>query len=270
MATDSGRDAARGDAVSADATRWASRQKPPRPADKLVLWAMADQPMPSGRHLCFAAMATIVEFSGLDRKTVMASQARLKAAGLIIDTGDRRGHTKQIIVWRLPVETVPEAEQSQNRNSPVFPANSPVFPVEQSQKRDTDPEREPEKEPEPTEATPPSVAPERRKRKHTLPSGWEPKPLTGKSAEIVERWEPGMLERILDTFRNHHMAAGTLMADWDAAWRTWIGRENGFRIRDERNGKRHHDKPRFHDPLLEREHRARQDDPGMGELALPR
>lgn len=224
--------------MSSDATKWAARQTPERPADKLVLWAMADQPMPAGRYLCFAAMATIIEFTGQDRKTVIAAQGRLKQAGLIIDTGERRGHTKQIIVWRLPVETVPEAEQSQKRNGPVSPGNSPVFPAEQSQKRDTDPEREPENEPEPTEAAPPTVARSTPKRRHALPKGWEPRPLTGRSLEIVERWEPGMLERILDNFRNHYAAAGSLMADWDAAWRTWVGREDGFRNRDERNGRR--------------------------------
>jgi len=102
--------------------------------------------------------------------------ARLVAAGLIRDTGYRRGATNQVIVYRLnpplvgtaqatasaPIRSVEHKnEQSQIRDRssvehfdeersrfwdssngetvPFFPANSPVFPSEQSQKRDTEP-----------------------------------------------------------------------------------------------------------------------------------
>ena len=32
-----------------------------------------------------------------------------------------------------------------------------------------------------------------------------------------------MLDVELTKFRDYHQGKGTLMADWDAAWRTWIG-----------------------------------------------
>lgn len=32
----------------------------------------------------------------------------------------------------------------------------------------------------------------------------------------------------LAAFRNHHAAKGTLMADWQAAWRTWVGNARKF------------------------------------------
>lgn len=32
----------------------------------------------------------------------------------------------------------------------------------------------------------------------------------------------------LDAFRNHHAAKGSLMADWQAAWRTWCGNAHKF------------------------------------------
>lgn len=39
----------------------------------------------------------------------------------------------------------------------------------------------------------------------------------------------GEYETILAAFRNHHKQHGSLMADWDAAWRTWVGNEVKFR-----------------------------------------
>lgn len=35
----------------------------------------------------------------------------------------------------------------------------------------------------------------------------------------------------LDQFKSHHEANGSLMADWDAAWRTWCGKFQSFRAR---------------------------------------
>ena len=125
------------------ATQWASKQSTDRPADKLVLWAMSDAAR--AERLAFLAVASVIEFTGLDRKTVLAAQARLKERGLIVDTGERCGATKQVIVWLIPhpeaeetdaVATVPKTEQSRKRNSPVSPG-------EQSQKGDTEPVSEP-------------------------------------------------------------------------------------------------------------------------------
>lgn len=33
---------------------------------------------------------------------------------------------------------------------------------------------------------------------------------------------------VFDNFKNYHLAKGSLMLDWDAAWRTWVGNETRF------------------------------------------
>lgn len=86
--------------MSRAAVEWASRQAPPQPADKLVLWALADA-MNAKASEAYPSVAAISAFTGLERKRIMASLARLQAGGWIIDTGRRVGATKQVKVWRL-------------------------------------------------------------------------------------------------------------------------------------------------------------------------
>lgn len=89
--------------MSREATEWAARQRPPHALDKLVLWAIADAHSREKR-CAYPSVAAVVEFTGWQRRAVMASLSRLAAAGLIIDTGDRIGRTRQVKVWRLPID----------------------------------------------------------------------------------------------------------------------------------------------------------------------
>lgn len=47
------------------------------------------------------------------------------------------------------------------------------------------------------------------------------------SAGLIYALDEGLTEHEahgeFDAFRNHHIGKGTLMADWSAAWRTWVG-----------------------------------------------
>lgn len=87
------------------AVEWAARQRPLQPPDKLVLWALADaHNARTGR--AFPSVAAIGEFTGWQRKAVLASLGRLVRAGLIVDTGERVGRTRQVKVWALPIEPV--------------------------------------------------------------------------------------------------------------------------------------------------------------------
>ncbi|MBP8233111.1 MAG: helix-turn-helix domain-containing protein [Rhizorhabdus sp.] len=221
--------------MSGRATIWASRQHPPRPADKLVLWAMADAARDG--LLCFAAVATLVEFTGLDRKTVLSSLHRLKSEQLIVDTGERRGETRQIIVWRLPVpandgeaETEPETEPSQKRNRPKKGGKA-------SQKRDT----EPPHEPIPSDAIASSgrTAAVRGTR---LDYDWQPtKDLPDAVQKVVDGWPPGRLQQRLDEFRDFWISrAGkdATKADWDRTWWNRIRAIDEMDKREERRGTR--------------------------------
>ena len=119
--------------MSFEALAWATKQNIGSASDKLILLAYAD------RHneetgCAYPSIAALCEFSSLNRKTVISSVARLEAAGILSDTGERRGETKQIKVYRVNIGTVPKSERSRKRNS-----TEKV--VKQSQKRDTEPVR---------------------------------------------------------------------------------------------------------------------------------
>lgn len=131
--------------MSWQALAWAAKCHTGSASEKLMLLAYAD------RHneetgCAYPSVAWLCDFSSLNRKTVIAAVARLEAAGLISDTGERAGRTKQMKVYRVHLETVPKAVQSLKRNSSDISSK-------QSQKRDTEPSREPTS---PTVATQPS------------------------------------------------------------------------------------------------------------------
>jgi hypothetical protein len=72
------------------------------------------------------SIAAIVENTELDRKTVIADLQWLQAGGWIRKTIDRRGQTRQIIVYEIMVDAVPSAEQILFRNSSKRRRKSPV------------------------------------------------------------------------------------------------------------------------------------------------
>lgn len=76
--------------------------------------------------------------------------------------------------------------------------------------------------------------PPKLKRKSSLPPDWEiveddPNHLYAKSKGMT--WAEMEIEEA--QFKNHHIAKGNVMADWRAAWRTWVNnwvkfKEKGF------------------------------------------
>jgi hypothetical protein len=73
------------------------------------------------------------------------------------------------------------------------------------------------------------------KRKTQLPSDWQPSP-----ANILHAATKGLTDKEIsdeaDRFRDHHWACGSVMSDWDAAWRKWVSNFNrftGHRVADE-------------------------------------
>ena len=143
--------------MSLDATIWAwkIRQKQKKggsikPLKKLVLLSLADRA--SEDHCAYPSVARLVEDTEMDRKTVLKIIDELIEDGLIIDTGERKGRTKQVKVYQLlgvngretvpsrvhfndefdeinsPKDgTVPKMEQSQqfHERVPTIPLNSP-------------------------------------------------------------------------------------------------------------------------------------------------
>lgn len=141
--------------MSFDAIRWALDQQVDKASAKFVLVAMADcVPNDAPVWECFASYRYLAARTGLDAKTVEAAVTRLKNEGFIVDTGQRRGETGKVVVYRLndpksgvvtqgPHEANGDASQhrkdpefggiEQNGNPPKFPANPPKFPIQRPQ-----------------------------------------------------------------------------------------------------------------------------------------
>lgn len=110
--------------MSFDALAWAAKQRPSSSGMKLVLLGLAEC-ADRAHNLAFPSIASLVEFSALNRKSVIANLDRLEEEGLITDTGRKVGKTGQIKVYKLNIETVPKTEPSQKRNSSENDDNSP-------------------------------------------------------------------------------------------------------------------------------------------------
>jgi hypothetical protein len=121
--------------MSFDALAWAGKCKPGTAPRKLVLLALADRHN-TEENASRPSTAWIADWTGLNRKTVIAALDELERSNLISDTGRRSGETGQIKVYSLHLESVPKTEQFQKRNSSTFSSK-------ESQKRDTDTIREP-------------------------------------------------------------------------------------------------------------------------------
>lgn len=111
--------------MSLDATRWAWTVKIPdnkeckKSNKRLVLLSLADRAAED--HTCFPSAKRLVADTCLDRKTVLAVISELITDGLLKDTGERKGVTKQVRVLKLigvsgREETVPTKEPFQGRN----------------------------------------------------------------------------------------------------------------------------------------------------------
>ncbi|MDQ9819236.1 helix-turn-helix domain-containing protein [Acinetobacter bereziniae] len=113
--------------MSLDATIWAWKIELKerkggcrKPLKRLVLLSLADR---AGEdHVCYPSMKRLEVDTQIERKTVLKIIAELVEDGLIIDTGERKGVTKQVKVYRLNGiygrETVPKTEQFKGENPP--------------------------------------------------------------------------------------------------------------------------------------------------------
>jgi uncharacterized protein YdaU (DUF1376 family) len=79
-------------------------------------------------------------------------------------------------------------------------------------------------------------------RKHRLPDDWKPLAFTPgtDAAQIVERWQPGRLERELAKFRAHYAAAGTKWKCWQLVWCKWVNNSDDFQRGSQHGGNHQH------------------------------
>lgn len=249
--------------MSWETQAWAGKQRPGSASAKLVLLGLAS--CADANHCAFPSVQWLCDFGDLNRKTVIAALQRLEEGmfPLIEDTGERRGRTGQVKVYRLAAarvenasldpagETVPKTEPSQKRNSSGSGG-------EASQKRDTEPvsnlkpplTAKAVKTPAPVfdkgskgkKTAPPDRTGTGRRRGTRLAEDWSPPPIADLSpmaGKLVAQWPSGAYEAVCETFRLHwHSETRAIgcKSDWDAALAKWLISDHAKIMRDAKAG----------------------------------
>lgn len=134
--------------MSNEAITWALEQTVAKSSAKFVLVVMAN--LAGDNMTCWPSYRHLTDATAQDVKTVQAGLRRLRDEGFITDTGDRKGSTGQVIVYRLntpefggvrpvpktpviPCNTPKNGGVSDEVKTPVFPDKTPVFPVKDPQ-----------------------------------------------------------------------------------------------------------------------------------------
>lgn len=89
--------------MSVEAITWALRQPVKQSSTKFVLVVLANCAS-AANSLAYPSVAYLSEATGQNRKTIIVNLQRLQADGFIEDTGERRGTTRQVVVYRLRIE----------------------------------------------------------------------------------------------------------------------------------------------------------------------
>ena len=194
-------------------------------SQKLLMLSLADRA--DELHCCYPSIQRLVKDTGMDRKTIGKWINQMIEDGFISDTGERKGKTKQVRVLRLNIEV----KEAQKRNSTKFGNNtknghetSPILDNKRSQNWDAESVIEPNIEP--TLSGREGFMSEAAKRRIGIsPNGEIPfPPLFKPSADhIAMAAEKGVsIETELLNFRDYHLSRGTLLIDWNSAFRVWI------------------------------------------------
>lgn len=238
--------------MSWEAQAWAAKQKTGSSSSKLVLMGLAS--CASSDHCAFPSIKWLCEFSELDRKTVIEALKRLTAGlfPLIKDTGERKGRTKQVKVYRLASyeaqnathdrdveETVPKAEQSRKRNSS---GSSPKA----SRKRNTEPSSNHSPLSPKGDSPPRPVSKKgsgrRKKAAAMLPDDWTPPPtddLSSVAIQLVRQWPVGAYQAVCEAFRLHYQTTGGpagMRGNWNDVLSKWIVGDHPKIMRDHKAG----------------------------------
>lgn len=121
--------------MSVEAITWAMKRQGLRSSEKFVLVCLANYADES--FFCYPSVAALESATSQDRKTVLANLGRLTEAGLIMDTGDRKGVTRSIPVYRLVLEPAISLRSAENgtplpegvKQSQFSAEAVPVFPI---------------------------------------------------------------------------------------------------------------------------------------------
>lgn len=124
---------------------------------------------------------------------------------------DRNRRREERAVAKLSTGRPPEStDKADKADIAPLPSPSPSFP--------------PNPQTNPTPAHPPVGNTPARKGTR-LSDDWQPDPATGPTAEMLDRWPPGAVERELEKFRNYWISKSgkdAVKANWQRTWINWL------------------------------------------------
>lgn len=211
--------------MSRAATDWAWSLEL-KASQKLLMLSLADRADES--HCCYPSIQRLVKDTGMDRKTIGKWVGQMIDDGLITDTGERKGKTKQVRVLRLNIEVkeYQKRNSTENGNNPKFVhETSPNLDAKRSQNWDTESVIEPVNEPNSLSGREGFMSEAAKRRIGISPNGEIPFPSLFKPSadHIAMAAEKGVsIETELLNFRDYHLSRGTLLIDWNSAFRVWI------------------------------------------------
>ena len=85
--------------MSIDALQWAFKQRTGRAQNKIVLISLAERA--NEDHECWPSIRRLERDTELNRKTIIKCLDALEAAGMIADTGRKKGRTKSVKIYQL-------------------------------------------------------------------------------------------------------------------------------------------------------------------------
>lgn len=225
------------------------------PYERLVMLALADR-ADDQSCACYPSISDIVSRTGMKERGVQNVIKRLVEIGVLFVAWGGGRHQRN--TYTINLNTAPDAGyrlNSDNQN----PASGAPFqqkPRTENTVSDTETPHSKTDTPHSTTLNPapdagePSLttiepeekildaqdAPPKKTRRCQLPNGWVPSQKNIDDA-YSKNFTDEEIENEACKFRDHHAAKATVFADWDAAWRTWIGNARKFSTRGNMAGR---------------------------------
>lgn len=232
----------------------AALPKEATPSDRLVAVLLASYAGPDGGGIR-PSLASLVDLSGLSRRSVLRCLANLKGWGLLVDDGEHRygPGNMWVRVRAFDLNVVLERHQGVPRESPVVTRVTPLDPLGGDSGDTTGGDSgdtqislkgtsiESERREVPPSSVPPIVAisgPQhiRSPKGSRLADDWQPS-----DSDLDFAKSLGLApEAVLDQFTDYwHARAGSMAVklDWHATWRNWCRKEAASRPRSNGHAK---------------------------------
>lgn len=198
---------------------------------KAILAYFADRASDNGKGV-WASKQTIADETECGRSTVIKIIAEFVSEGLVTVAGERPCQNGKTIVYDLNVDAILALPATRN------PSTSGTSPDQDPSTSGTPPvhQRDPKGSTSGTQTVlEPSLNQREaiaspKKRARALPENWVPSDANVAHA-LSKNFTHEEIEDEANKFRDHHLAKGTTFKDWDAGWRTWIGKAREFRNR---------------------------------------